>query len=201
MQKNPHKYAKLIFNVIAPVYSALDKYVRVAFRKSFFNIKKEIDLEGKCVLDIFSGPGSWAALYKENGAIKVHGVDIATRMVKKAQEKYSPEITFSVSKGNDFPEFEDNSFDIVTASFVLHGMKQEYREKMLSEMQRISKKHIVINDFFGKTPFFIQLLEFLERSDYKHFKKNFCNELNAKFIGVKKVKASFGTSVYFAVKK
>ena len=201
MNKNPHKYAKLIFNLIAPVYSALDKYVRVAFRKSFINIKKEIDLKGKSVLDIGSGPGAWAAIYKDNGASKVHGVDIAKRMVKKAQQKYSPEISFSVSKGNDFPEFADNSFDIVTASFVLHGMKQEYREKMLSEMSRITKKHIIINDFFGKTPFFIQILEFLERSDYKHFKKNFCNELNEKFVEVKKIKASFGTSVYFAVKE
>lgn len=198
--KDPNKRAKSIFNIIAPIYSALDDYVKKGFRKAMGNIMEEIDLSGKSVLDIGSGPGAWAVLFKENGAEKVHGIDFAKKMVKKASKKYSPEITFSVADATNLSEFADDSFDIVTASFMLHGVTEDVRETILKEMKRISKQHVIINDYYGKTPAVARFLEYMEKSDYHHFKKNFCNELNSMFPKVKKVKASFGTSVYFASK-
>jgi len=198
--KNPHKRAKSIFNLIAPIYSVLDSYVKKGFRSAINNISDELDLKGKSVLDIGTGPGAWAALFKEHGATKVHGVDFAKKMVKKANKRYSPGITFSIGDAENLPEFDDNSFDIVTASFVLHGVTENKRKIMLDEMKRITKKHVIINDYFGKTPVVARFLEYLEKSDYHHFKANFCNELNNHFPHVKKEKASFGTSVYFASK-
>ena len=85
--KNPHKRAKSLFNLIAPVYSMLDAYVKKGFRRAIDNVQKEIDLNGKSVLDIGTGPGAWAALYKEHGASKVHGVDFAQKMIKKASKR------------------------------------------------------------------------------------------------------------------
>ncbi|MBN1253551.1 MAG: class I SAM-dependent methyltransferase [Bacteroidales bacterium] len=198
--KNPHKRAKSIFNLIAPIYSSLDSYVKKGYKRAINNIQEEIDLKGKSVLDIGSGPGAWAALFKENGAEKVHGVDFAKNMVNKAKKRYSPQISFSVGDAGNLTDFEDNSFDIVTASFLLHGVTEDIRQNILSEMKRISKKHIIINDYFGKTNFIARFLEYLEKSDYKHFKSNFCNELNNNFELVKRKTASFGTSVYFATK-
>ncbi len=198
--KNPHKRAKSIFNLIAPIYSVLDSYVKKGFRRAIDNIQNEIEITGKSVLDVGTGPGAWAALFKEHGAAKVHGVDFAKKMIKKANKRYAPAITFSVGDGENLSEFEDNSFDIVTASFVLHGVKEDTRRVMLSEMKRISKQYVIINDYFGKTPAVARFLEYLEKSDYHHFKVNFCNELNSQFPNVKKEKASFGTSVYFASK-
>ncbi len=198
--KDPHKRAKSIFNLIAPIYSALDAYVKKGFGKAMNNIREEIDLKGKSVLDIGTGPGAWAALYKENGASKVHGVDFAQKMVKTASKRYAPGITFSTGDAENLTEFEDESFDIVTASFLLHGVTEDKRKLMLNEMKRISKQHVIINDYFGKTPAVARFLEYLEKSDYHHFKENFCNELNNQFPNVKKEKASFGTSVYFASK-
>lgn len=198
--KNPHKRAKSIFNLIAPIYSALDGYVKKGFSRAMGNITQEINLSGKSVLDIGTGPGAWASLFKENGAKKVHGVDFAHKMVKKASKRYAPEITFSVGDARNLSEFEDESFDIVTGSFLLHGVTEDVREEILREMKRISKKHVIINDYYGKTPAVARFLEYLEKSDYHHFKKNFCNELKNLFPEVKRVKASFGTSVYFADK-
>lgn len=198
--KDPHKRAKSLFNLIAPIYSALDSYVKKGFRRAMDNIQKEIDLNGKSVLDIGTGPGAWAALYKENGASKVHGVDFAQKMIKTANKRYSPDITFSTGDAENLSEFEDESFDIVTASFVLHGVKEDKRTVMLKEMKRISKQHVIINDYYGKTPAVARFLEYLEKSDYHHFKDNFCNELNTQFSNVKREEASFGTSVYFASK-
>lgn len=198
--KNPHKRAKSIFNLIAPIYSILDSYVKKGFQRAIHNVLEEIDLQGKSVLDIGTGPGAWAALYKQHGAMKVHGVDFAGKMIKKANKRYAPGITFSTGDAENLSEFEDESFDIVTASFVLHGVKEDTRRIMLSEMKRISRQHVIINDYFGKTPAVARFLEYLEKSDYHHFKANFCNELNNHFPHVKKEKASFGTSVYFASK-
>ena len=196
--KNPHKRAKSLFNLIAPVYGALDGYVKKGYARAIRNIKEEIDLTGKSVLDIGSGPGAWAALFKENGATKVHGVDFAKKMVVNASKRYSPGITFSVGDAENLTDFEDNSFDIVTASFLLHGVTEDIRQNMLNEMKRISKKDIIINDYYGKTHFIARFLEYMEKSDYKNFKLNFCNELKNNFTDIKKRTASLGTSVYFA---
>ncbi len=198
--KNPHKRAKSIFNLIAPIYSALDGYVKKGFRRAIHNVKEELDLTGKSVLDIGTGPGAWAALFKEYGASQVHGVDFAQKMIDRANERYAPEISFSIGDAENLSEFDDESFDIVTASFVLHGVKEEKRKIILGEMKRISKHYIVVNDYYGPTPAFARFLEFLEKSDYHHFKANFTNELKGHFLHVKRIKASFGTSIYFASK-
>ena len=109
-------------------------------------------------------------------------------------------ITFSKGNAENLSEFDDDSFDIVTASFVLHGVTEERRRIILGEMKRVSKQLIVINDYYGPTPAFARFLEYLEKSDYLHFKANFINELNNHFPYVKRENASEGTSVYFASK-
>ena len=180
--KNPHKRAESIFNLIAPIYSALDRYVKRGFRRAIHNVAKEIKLEGKNVLDIGTGPGAWAALFKEHGAAKVHGVDFAQKMINKANARYNHSITFSKGNAENLSEFDDDSFDIVTASFVLHGVTEERRRIILGEMKRVSRQFIVINDYYGPTPAFARFLEYLEKSDYLHFKANFINELNNHFL-------------------
>ena len=196
--RNPIKRHKQIFNIIAPIYGALDGYVKKGYRKAFKLILNEVNLENKSVLDLGTGPGAWGALFKQHGAGKVHGVDFAKLMVKRAQKRYSPEITFSVGDASNLSEFEDNSFDIVTASFMLHGFKRSYREKILKEMKRIAREVIIINDYAYDTPLFMQFLEYMEKGDYINFKKTFCDELKEHFPKVKREKASGGTAVYFA---
>jgi len=194
------KWHKWLFNVIAPFYGALDGYVKKGYKRAIINITDEVTLDGKSVLDIGTGPGAWSALFKEKGAAKVHGVDFARKMVNNASKRYSPNITFSVGDAENLTDFDDNSFDIVTASFLLHGVKKDIRQNILNEMKRISKQHIIINDYYGKTHFIAKFLEWVEQSDYKHFKLHFCNELENNFKSVKKKIASLGTAVYFAEK-
>ncbi len=196
--KNPVKRHKQIFNLIAPVYSALDSYVKKGFKKAIKQVVNEIDLSGKSVLDLGTGPGAWAALFKEHGAEKVHGVDFAKKMIIRAQKRYSPKIDFSIGDATNLSNFADNSFDIVTASFMLHGFPRDYREKILKEMKRIAREYVIVNDYYGKTPIIAQILEYFEKSDYINFKKTFCDELKTHFQKVKRRKASWGTSVYFA---
>ena len=196
--RDPHKRAKRIFNFIAPVYSALDGHVKRGYSRAMRKVKGTIDLNGKSVLDIGTGPGAWAALFREHGAGEVHGVDFAEKMIGKAKKRYGDSITFSVSDARSLHDFKDKSFDIVTASFVLHGVKEPLRKELLLEMKRLAREYVIINDYYGHTPAFMRFLEFLEKSDYQHFKENFIHELEALFPYVKVEEGTWGTAVYFA---
>ncbi|NPA45427.1 MAG: class I SAM-dependent methyltransferase [Chlorobi bacterium] len=197
--KDADKRAKFIFNTIAPLYGKLDKQIQKGYKYSANDLDKEINLSGKSVLDIGTGTGAWIASLNKKNLSKAVGVDFSEKMLKQAIKNH-PEITFEISNGEDLSKFEDNSFDVVTASFVLHGVKKDKRAKLLDEMKRISKKYVVLNDFIGKTPLFVRLLEFMEQSDYKNFKKNFCNELKEKFKNVRKLPAKYGSGIYIAEK-
>jgi ubiquinone/menaquinone biosynthesis C-methylase UbiE len=191
---------RFIFDVISPVYASLDKIVKKGHRKAIENVLSVVDLKGKTVLDVGTGAAAWGALFMENGA-QVHGVDFAKRMVKQAQKLYGDKMTFSKANAMDLHQFEDNSFDIVTASFVLHGFSYEKRNRILKEMHRVTKNLIVVNDYFGPTPALGRFLEFMEGSDYKNFKKNFVQELKALFPEMMACKADSGQAVYFAAKE
>ena len=161
--------------------------------------KECITERGKTVLDIGTGTGAWAASIHKFGPSKLKAIDCSEKMLIEAKKKH-PYIEFSNAYAEDLSEFDDNTFDIVTASFVLHGVVQEKRKLILKELKRVSKKHVVIRDMFGKTPGFLKFLEFLEQSDYKHFKKNFCEELKEHFEKIKAIPTKYGTGLYIAEK-
>ncbi len=188
------------FNKIAPLFKAGDSVLKAYFRPSLEKLVEEVDLKGKTVLDVGTGTGVWAFLMTEKGAI-VHGVDFAERMLIKARELYGDKITFSIGDAENLSEFKDNSFDIVTASFVLHGSVKEVRMKMLVEMKRISKNLVVINDFGAKPSLIMRFIEFIEGSDYKNFIRDFHSEMKEHFSETKKINVLKGTPVYIGKKK
>ncbi len=197
--KNADKRAKFIFNLIAPIYGRLDKKLEAGFYSTVLILNNEINIAGKTILDIGSGTGAWSSSLNKFGPAYIQGIDFSEKMILQAQKNH-PELKFNQGNAENLSEFEDNSFDIVTASFVLHGVKKEKRANILNEMNRISIKYIILNDFTGKTPLFIRFLEFMERSDYKNFKQNFCSEFKAKFNNTKKIRARYGTGLYIAQK-
>lgn len=197
--KDPDKRAKFIFNFIAPLYGKLDEKIQKGYKYLANSLDEEISLSGKTVLDIGTGTGAWIASLHKKELKEACGIDFSEKMLKQAQ-KYHPNINFFVANGETLSNYDDNSFDLVTASLVLHGVKNDKREKLLEEMKRISKKHIVLNDFIGKTPMFVRFLEFMEQSDYKNFKKNICEELKISFKNVRKIPAKYGVGLYIAEK-
>lgn len=194
-----NKRAKFIFNTIAPVYSKVDKALMNNYTKSIELLKNEIDFDGKSVLDVGTGTGAWAAMFLKYGVTKVHGIDFSTKMLEVGRKKH-PEISFSIGNIENLEGIEDNSFDIVTASYVVHGVKSDRRAIMISEMKRVSRKYVIIHDYVGRTPLFPRFLEFIEKSDYRNLKKYFCSELKAKFSETKKIISNRGSGLYIAVK-
>ncbi|NOR86491.1 MAG: methyltransferase domain-containing protein [Bacteroidales bacterium] len=195
--KDPDKRALFIFSFIAGIYGKADTNLSKGFWESTKVLEDEIGIKGKSVLDIGSGSGAWSANFLRMGAKRVEGVDFAPKMIAQAKKKH-PDIKFQQGNAEDLSQFADNTFDIVTASFVLHGVKKDKRAKMLQEMKRISKGHVVLHDFIGKTPLFVRFLEFMEQSDYKNFKEHFCSELQEYFKETSKIATRFGSGLYIA---
>ena len=177
---NEDKRAKFIFNLIAPVYGLIDKSIEQDYIAMAELLNENIPLKGLSVLDVGSGTGSWLSAVNRFGMKQAQGVDFSEKMVRQAMKNH-PDLNFVQGSGDNLRMFADNSFDIVTASFVLHGMKRGSRSRVLSEMKRVAKKYVVIHDFHKKTSPAIQILEFFERSDYMNFKKGFEEEMKAHF--------------------
>jgi len=78
------------------------------------------NLKGKKLLDIGCGPGIHLKEYVLRGADGV-GIDISKEMITLAK-KYCPEAKFEIGNIENL-QFKDESFDIVTASFILDHLK------------------------------------------------------------------------------
>ncbi len=197
--KDPDKRAQFIFNLIAPIYSRVDDGLQNRFGESARLLNEEIPIEGKRILDVGCGTGAWgASLLAHNPSISV-GTDFSDKMLIEAKKKH-PQTRFEKARAEDLSIFSDNEFDIVTASYVLHGVTQDIRVKMLTEMKRVAKEVVVVHDFFGKTELFVQFLEFMEQSDYKHFKLNFSDEMKSIFTNTKMIDTKLGTGLYIGRK-
>jgi len=193
--KDEEKRAQFIFNLIAPAYSILDKGTFNDFKIMAELLNDHYPLKGKSVLDVGSGTGSWISALNQHGLSKAVGADFSEKMIRQARQKH-PEIAFYHQHGENLNAFADNSFDVVTATFVLHGMKKDKRAKVLNEMKRIARHRVVIHDFYNNRQFIVRLLEFLERSDYVYFQKHFKTEIKSFFNQTEIIKGEKGNALY-----
>ena len=189
------KRARFIFDLIAPFYGWIEKHQVENYIHAIDVLDQEIGIKDKRVLDVGAGTGAWAAMFLTKAAEQVRAVDLSPKMVEEGRKKH-PDISFMVGDAENLQEIVDQSFDIVTASFVLHGVKADRRRKMLSEMKRISTEYVVVHDFNGQTGRAVGILEAFERSDFKNFKKNFFDELKSFFPKTQILDTVPGNSLY-----
>jgi ubiquinone/menaquinone biosynthesis C-methylase UbiE len=162
-------------------------------------INEEISLKGLRILDVGTGTGAWAASFLPYHPDFIQGMDLSEKMIKEAQSRH-PNIEFIAGNIETAENIPTGSFDLVTASFVVHGVKQDKRKRILQEMFRISNQYVILQDFIGKTPAFIRFLEWMERSDYKHFKRNIIDELSLFSNSVKSLPVRSGAGLYICKK-
>lgn len=78
------------------------------------------DIAGKKILDAGCGPGLVAALFGEKGA-QVTAIDYSNEMVQRTREITHDKIpVLRVDLNNGLEAFEDNTFDIIYSSLVIH---------------------------------------------------------------------------------
>jgi ubiquinone/menaquinone biosynthesis C-methylase UbiE len=92
------------------------------------------DVSGKKVLDVGCGTGRLIQKLVEKGAV-VTGADISSEMLKIAQRKFG-QVEFVEADIEHLP-FENDSFDVVVASFVIVHLKD--LRKAFDEVYRVLK--------------------------------------------------------------
>ena len=81
------------------------------------------DVRGKRVLDVGCAAGALSALLVDRGA-EVVGIDVSERLVEIARRDLGGRAEFRVADvGRPMPFFADGTFDLVTASLVLHYLR------------------------------------------------------------------------------
>jgi ubiquinone/menaquinone biosynthesis C-methylase UbiE len=186
----------LLFTVIAPFYNiAFNKQLKV-YRRLLSEHRKHLSDDINNVLDIGCGTGAFALAFEELG-FNVTAVDASSLMVRIAKRNLSGS-GVKILQGDFFEKlpFEDNSFDLLVASYVVHGHKQSGREKFYKESRRICRKEILIHEFFPNRNPVISFIEFLERSDYRNFTKNAFRELKEHYPIVERIQLSPSTGWY-----
>ncbi len=168
---------KFIFNTISPFYHVIQLFNEGKYRRAIKAIDRIIGIRGKKVLDVGCATGVWTEFFRKYGASRVVGVDLAEKMVRRARKNY-PDAEFYQANALDIGMFENSSFDIVTASYVLHGPKRYERNRIVAEMLRVASEAVVIHDFDDKPlAFFPRIIEKLERSNFEDFQKTFFHDI------------------------
>jgi len=134
------------------------------------------------VLDIGTGTGTLAGAFADRGA-EVTGVDISAGMLNKARSKYGDRVTFIQVPAHGLDAWGDQSFDVVSAAFVLHEMPPDYRARILGEMKRLSADLALVVDYIPNYNPVVHIVERVEKSYYRDFLGNIDHQLRQQFTG------------------
>ena len=137
---------------------------------------------GMHILDVGCGTGTQLAMYQQTGCV-VTGIDKSPSMLQVAKQKLGNTAVIQKADATQMP-FADNSFDLVTATLVIHEMAPAVRDEVIAEIKRVMKENgrILFTDFhpgplrFPKgwtSKIFITISEILAGRDhfrhYRHF--------------------------------
>ncbi|HSL24934.1 MAG TPA: class I SAM-dependent methyltransferase [Acidimicrobiia bacterium] len=103
------------------------------------------------VLDVGCGTGTGMARYAEAGC-SVVGVDVSPAMLKRAHARLGDRAELHLTGGDTLP-FDDDQFDLVATSMVLHEVPAHAREAFVAEMARVAKpegRMLLIDFHFGE---------------------------------------------------
>jgi len=140
---------------------------------------------GMNVIDIGCGTGAHLRLYQKENC-NIFGIDLSAAMLKVARNKLGNDADLRLCNATD-TGFDDNKFDIILGSTVLHEMSEQVRLDVLKETKRILKNdgRILLIDFHPDSlkklkgvysKIIITISELLagreHYKNYRHFMKN-----------------------------
>lgn len=187
--------AKESFRQIAPVYDKYRKPDELILRLLSKKIRK---LAGRVsnlsMLDVGCGTGGYSIPLAKQFAIKLTGIDVSKEMLEKARAKY-PNGNWILGDIESI-DFEENSFDVVLMSYVLHHMR-DYK-RTLKTVYKILKRAFSLlfiatddHDQFYQS-FYHKYLPRIMEIDLNRFPKvnelcNYLRSINFK-VNVKKIR-------------
>ena len=136
--------------------------------------------EAMSILDVGCGTGAQLARYQPAGCA-LYGIDTSPAMLAVAQKQLGSAADLRLESATAMP-FDDQTFDLITSTLVLHEMAPATRDEVLAEMQRVLKPNgrLLLIDFhpgpyrFPKgwfTKAFITVSERMAgRDHYRHYR-------------------------------
>lgn len=182
-----------IFNNIAFIYNWFFSY-QVRSLDGIFDRhleKLELSRDGE-ILDIGCGTGAYSHVLGKRG-FHVTGVDLSRKMVDIARNKGLDCRHGNVLEGLGF---EDNSFDLVLAGFVAHGLDRDKRKELYKEASRLSRGQVLFSDYSPRRRFHVSFIEYLEDGDYFNFIKEVPREMEEFFARVEVIPVNPGNHWY-----
>jgi SAM-dependent methyltransferase len=127
-----------IFNKIRPYipFSALN------------TVWRKLDKNSRTILDVGCGKGEPMTFINRKGKFKAVGIDIFKPYLEKSKRKgvYQDLILGDVR----FLPFKENSFDAIICLEVLEHLEKQYGEYLLSELERVARKQILLTTPVGR---------------------------------------------------
>ena len=112
----------------------------------FTDLFREIDLEGKTVLDIGCGTGRHWKKMSDQKPVRMIGIDISRKMLAKLKQKFPSAETW-LSNNVYLPQLEDKSCDFILSTLTIAHI--EKIEKAFIEWNRVLKPggEMVLTDY------------------------------------------------------
>ncbi len=132
------------YNLISKIYGLLDL---IYFRKNNRNPRKAlaslIEQSDERILDVCTGTAANAIeIAKLNKSSEIIGIDLSKEMLHIADRKIKELSLNNISlyeMDATNTRFQDNTFDVIVISLVLHETSQEVGRKILLEVKRVLK--------------------------------------------------------------
>ncbi len=189
-----------VFSWIAPVYGLFYQRQKRHYESVLDAVLPQIDLSPyRSVLDVGCGTGALCAVLSQRGHT-VTGIDPVRKMLAIAASHTleNPVGLVRASVLERLP-FDDKSFDVVIASYVAHGLKEDDRKVMYAEMDRIARYLVVFHDYNHRRAIITDLVEWFEGGDYFNFVKKARPEMKAHFRDVRVIDVSKRAAWYICV--
>ncbi|MFB2983252.1 class I SAM-dependent DNA methyltransferase [Microseira sp. BLCC-F43] len=120
-----------VYDPIAEQYKQIRENVAYVYVEKYTYLSKLGNITGKSILDVGCGEGIFSRIFKQEGAARVVGVDISSKMIELAKEEEARRplgIEYIVGDMRELGKI--GSFDLVGAAFSLNHAKtkEELRE-------------------------------------------------------------------------
>jgi len=155
-----------LFDGIASIYGLFYGYQLRMYRRTLAANPVCFGGASCSVLDIGCGTGALASALSEKG-FDVTGLDGSARMINVARRlNRHTKARFMI--GNALEPIEGH-YDVVVASYVLHGLPQPERLLLYQTMKRLAIHRVIIMDYNQRRGLLTSLIERLEGGDYFNF--------------------------------
>lgn len=191
-----------LFDRIAPIYGLFYYYQKRHYNAVLDEVQNELDFSTyKNIVDVGCGTGALCSALNQRG-FAVTGIDPASKMLNIAMKK--PEnkaVDFINASALERLPFEDNSFDVSVASYVVHGLKGYERKIIYAEMSRITKHLVIIYDYNETRSILTNIIEWFEGGDYFNFIRKAKSEMKESFRDLHVIDVGLRAAWYVCIPK